>query len=264
MNKVYLFGDVHGQYKYIRDFVNNCQVQEDDTIILLGDAGFNFYFNHRDEEFKKKVNKLNITFFVIRGNHEERPSNCMAAALDEWELSAFWENLVYVEKKYPNIKYALDCPAKYLIPTAQGIPIKTLVLPGAYSVDKYYRIQNGLSWFKDEQCTPEEMDMGIKIAKSVPIWDLILSHTCPVSFEPSDLFLSYIDQSTVDKTTEYWLNDIELNTIYSLWVFAHYHKFRIYPKYNEKQIVMLFNDNALDLYKYFCGKYPIDKSILKI
>lgn len=252
---VYICGDTHGSFKPIRDFYqiiskNNTPVTEDDVLIILGDFGANYFFNYRDINFKQKLKSYKITYFVIRGNHEERPSVCMEKNPENWHTETFWGNQVYVENDFPYIKYALDAPAAYLIPT-KGKPIKTLVLPGAYSVDKYYRLTNNYSWFPEEQCTEEEMAAGITLAQS-DSWDLVLSHTCPIIYEPTDLFLSFIDQSTVDKTTERWLGQIEYNLDYKLWCWGHYHTTRIYPKYQNKQPLMLFNNVFFNVYKYFC------------
>ena len=264
MNKIYITADIHGSFKPIRNFLRTRCNRENDAIIILGDAGLNFFFNYRDEELKKKLNSYKITYFIIRGNHEERPSICMEKYPNEWHIEEFWENQVYVENAYPYIKYALDIPTKYEIPNPQGEVIKTLVLPGAYSVDKYYRIKNGWSWFPQEQCNEEEMAAGAALAQS-DSWDLILSHTCPVIYEPTDLFLSFVDQSTVDKTTEQWLGQIEYNLNYKLWTFGHYHKLRVYPKYQNKQMLMLFNNSFLDIYKYFnSNKENIYESIISI
>lgn len=41
-------------------------------------------------------------------------------------------------------------------------------------------------------------------------FDIILSHTCPFKYEPREMFLAVIDQSTVDTSTERWLDTIEL------------------------------------------------------
>ena len=35
--------------------------------------------------------------------------------------------------------------------------------------------------------------------------------------------MSFIDQSTVDKTTEDWLDEIEASTDYRKWYCGHYH-----------------------------------------
>lgn len=48
--KIYLMGDIHGSFKPIRDFhlrhnTNKEYNVANKTIILLGDAGLNFFFN---------------------------------------------------------------------------------------------------------------------------------------------------------------------------------------------------------------------------
>lgn len=267
MSKILMTADVHGSWKPVRDLYETMlkkqPLTEDDVLIILGDFGANFFFNHRDIEYKKKLGKYKITYFIIRGNHEERPSICMNKNPNAWHMEEFWGNQVYVENDCPYIKYALDIPAKYEIPTAQGNFIKTLVLPGAYSVDKYVRLANNWSWFPQEQCNEEEMAAGVALAQS-DSYDLVLSHTCPIIYEPTDLFLSVVDQSTVDKTTERWLGGIEHNLDYKLWAFGHFHSLRIYPEYQGKQMLMLFNDTFFDVYKYFCGHYKIYNCLIAL
>ena len=264
MNKIFITGDIHGDFKAIRalyEFYNDYYTHHGDTIIFLGDFGANFFLNYQDINFKKKLGKYNFNYFAIRGNHEQRPSLCLEQNPNNWHTETFWDGLVYVENNYPYIKYANDKPDCYNIPTAQGKPIKTLVLPGAYSVDKYYRLANNWSWFPQEQCNEDERLIGNILADSQS-WDLILSHTCPISYEPTDSYKFKLDESMVDKTTERWLGGIEYNTKYKLWCWGHYHINRIYPHTNNSDRLSLFGDCFLDLYKYFCGKYKLENCLL--
>ena len=82
------------------------------------------------------------------------------------------------------IKYALDQPALYDI---NGW--KTLIYPGAYSVDKYYRIKHNLGWFANEQLSDAERIDGFRLAKENEQIDMVLSHTAPMVYQPTDLFL---------------------------------------------------------------------------
>ena len=54
-------------------------------------------------------------------------------------------------------------------------------------------------------------------------FDVILSHTCPFKYEPTEVFLPMIDQSTVDASTEHWLNQIEESVEYKAWFCGHWH-----------------------------------------
>jgi 3-oxoacid CoA-transferase subunit A len=264
MNKIYIMGDIHGDYKPIRSLYYYLKSGYDkhdipdgsDWIILLGDFGGNYYFNYRDDTFKKALGKFPFKYFIIRGNHEERPSYCYEEYPSEWELQYnVFDNYVYVEKEYPYIFYAKDCPSVYYINYH-----RTLILPGAYSVDKYFRLANGWSWFKDEQMTEKERKDGLDlINKNFKNYDIVLSHTCPISYEPTDLFISSIDQNMVDKTTEKYLEQIEHELKYKLWCWGHFHKTRIYPTdSNEADHIMLFNEAVLDLNKYFRTKNLYD------
>mgnify|MGYP002578620355 CR=1 FL=1 len=99
-----------------------------------------------------------------------------------------------------------------------------IVIGGAYSVDKYYRLARGWSWFPDEQPS-EEIKAKVERVLAERNWkiDIVLSHTGPLKYEPTEVFLPMIDQSTVDKSTEVWLEQIEAKLDYERWYFAHYH-----------------------------------------
>lgn len=217
---IYLLGDVHGDEKVLKQFFK--RATNVTTLICLGDFGANYFMNERDSYFKKHLAKYNCVFFVIRGNHEERPSVCMEKNPDKWHIEKAFGNKVYVEDEYPYIKYALDYPAVYTI-----MGYKTLVFPGAYSIDKEFRLRNGWSWFEGEQLSPAEMLMGIDLCYQHKEVDLVLSHTCPLSLEPRDLFLPGVDQSSVDKSMEHYLQDIMNDMItYTVWAWGHYHDTR--------------------------------------
>lgn len=182
---------------------------------------------------KQQAKKLGFTFYCVRGNHEARPQSLsrMTIKYDD-EI----EGMVYYEPEFPNIRYLLD-GGEYNI---DGYT--TLVIGGAYSVDKWYRIlRNGYTeenndpkvtgWWADEQLTMEEM---AEIAKRVQgkHFDLILTHTCPISIEPIDLFLPMIDQSKVDKSMERFLETIKNRCYFDVWLAGHFHTDRIeIPKF---------------------------------
>lgn len=273
---IFALADIHGKWQIIRDFYKkhketenfNHFNREDNVIILLGDAGLNYFFNHRDTEAKTKLNSYPFTYFIVRGNHEERPSVCAEKYPDKWHTEEFWGNTVYVENDYPHIKYALDEVALYHIPYITGycegteeneyndedMPYwdfyKALVIPGAYSVDKHHRLANGWSWFEGEQLTREEMIRGKELINRLDKVDFIFSHTCPIIFEPTDLFLSCVDQSMVDKTMERFCGGVEFNLDYRAWMWGHYHAFRDYPRTDGRKKLMLFNGIAVNIKEY--------------
>ena len=103
------------------------------------------------------------------------------------------------------------------------------------------RLEWGYNWFPDEQ--PNEK-IKKKVAQQVndSNIDVVLSHTCPTRYVPTELFLSCVDQSTVDSSTEEFLDDIldileETHIGKPFWYFGHFHG----NKYTDNY-VMLFDD----------------------
>lgn len=123
---------------------------------------------------------------------------------------------VYIEEDYPYLIFAKD-GEEYNI---NGKSV--LVIGGAYSVDKEYRLMYGYKWFKDEQLTKEEMNTIYNKVKGKR-YDIVLTHTCPLKYEPVEVFLSGIDQSKVDKSMELFLDKIEESIKYDKWYCGHYH-----------------------------------------
>ena len=204
---IYITGDIH------RDFsrLDNMNFNKDDLLIILGDAGINYYLNEEDNKFKEYLKKYDVKMFCIRGNHEERPEN-----ISTYKEINMFGGKVYIEEDYPNLIFAKD-GEEYNI---DGKSI--LVIGGAYSVDKEYRLIYGYKWFKDEQLTKEEMDAIYNKVKGKH-FDVVLTHTCPYKYEPVEVFLSGIDQSKVDTSMEHFLDKIEESIKYDKWYCGHYH-----------------------------------------
>ena len=209
----YITGDTHGEFSRIERFCEKVQPTQDDTMIILGDAGFNYYGGWRDKNAKKTVSQLPLTVFSIHGNHEKRSGSIASYRIIDWHGGK-----VYVEDDYPSLLFAIDGEVYDL----DGL--QTIMIGGAYSVDKYYRQMMGWSWWEDEQ--PSE-DIKAKVEQSLTDrnWqiDAVLSHTVPLKYEPVEVFLSCVDQSTVDKSTEQWLDSIEEKLTYKHWYAGHYH-----------------------------------------
>lgn len=260
MKKIFLMSDIHGRVKSIKDLYD--KVKEDIktneiTIILLGDSGLNYFLDERDDQLKEALSNFPFTYFLIRGNHEERPSNCAKinrqVKRQMWHSETFWGNWVLVENKYSNIKYARDHISIYSIPYNNKI-YRTIIIPGAYSVDKNYRLLKGWKWFPQEQLDINEKINGIELLKNCSKrFDLVLSHTCPKSYEPKDLFLPMINQEDVDKGMEEYLENIEQMIKYKVWCFGHFHASREYdrkntiPSFENPRMLMLFNDYFVEL-----------------
>ena len=221
--RVFITGDPHGDYGYIAKFCEKNSTTIDDVMIILGDAGINYYLDSRDYNLKTQLSELPITFFCIHGNHEERPENIKTYRL---ELKhRLISGAIWTEPEFPNILFAHD-NFGYRI---NGKPY--YVLGGAYSVDKFYRIAMGYRWFEGEQnfdlmkFIEEELENENDFIKELNnVGDLtILTHTCPYKYMPTEAFLPFIDQSTVDNSMEHLLDKIEEKVSYDDWYVGHFH-----------------------------------------
>lgn len=132
-----------------------------------------------------------------------------------------------VEDAYPSLLFSAMYGAYDFM--ADEDWLRAFVIGGAYSADKWYRLERGLPWFTDEQLTDwERKEVTSMIADVKP--RLILSHTCPFRYEPVDMFLPMIDQSTVDDSMERWLDTIETSVHYDRWLCGHWHTSRTVDK----------------------------------
>ena len=234
IKKFILTGDTHGMVEtrvgnIVRNLVTpECGLDRSEVaVIILGDAGLNFYLNKTDEKKKKILANYGIRIYCVRGNHEERPENLnFEKSYDDDVMGE-----VYIDPINSEIRYFQDGEV-YLI---EGR--RCLVIGGAYSVDKWYRLNRaGLTedtnnpklsgWFADEQITDWEMQ-AIAYHQFGQDYDFILTHTCPLSWEPRDLFLGCIDQSKVDKSMEQFLDEVRYEVNWKIWCFGHYHADRL-------------------------------------
>ena len=225
---IYITGDTHGSFYRVRDFCRSNNTTTDDVMVILGDAGINYWLDIRDEILKIRISELPITLLCIHGNHEARP-----ATIPTYMVKTFRCGVVYYEPEYPNILFAIDGQSYQL-----GNK-RCLVIGGAYSVDKDIRIASDMPWFNDEQLderTKLHIANQIKNDMNNQV-DVIMSHTCPYKYVPTEMFLPSVDQSKVDTKMEKFLDEIEGITEYTQWFCGHYHTNKTIDK-----ITFLYDD----------------------
>lgn len=98
-----------------------------------------------------------------------------------------------------------------------------LVIGGAYSVDKNYRLQMGYNWYSSEQPSEEIKDKLLMYVEKNPQIDVVLSHTCPYKYLPREVFMKGINPLKVDYSTEFFLDKLELRLDYKKWYCGHFH-----------------------------------------
>ena len=222
----YLIGDTHRDFRRTAAFCDTVESTADDALIILGDAGINYYGGEKDRELKRQLVELPITLFCVHGNHERRPET-LGYAETVWS-----GGIVYQESEYPNLLFAKDGE----VYDFDGK--KCIVIGGAYSVDKPLRLSEGWGWWPDEQPSPDiKKDVETRLDADGWHVDIVLSHTCPLKYEPREMFMSGVRQVSVDKSTEQWLDAIEDRLDYSRWYYGHYHTDKTIDK-----LRFMFND----------------------
>ena len=228
--KFFITGDKHRNFENVKRFCRDMNTKRKDVLIVLGDAGFNYYDDSRDDKLKKEVSELNITLFCLHGNKENRPQN-----VGTYGVRSFCGGKVYYEPKYPNIFFAIDGE----VYTFEGK--KYMVVGGAHSVDKIRCLEEKLPFWEDEM--PDE-SVKSKVEKRLSeeqnhIYGM-LTHTCPIKYLPTEMFMSTrqraeikrkpkkvkskkIFKPDIDRTTEDWLGRIEERLDYEVWYCGHYH-----------------------------------------
>lgn len=209
----YITGDTHRDFGRIEDFCARINPTPEDVMIILGDAGINYYGGWRDRDLKRRLAGLPLTLFSIHGNHEQRPGKIPSYHTALWNGGE-----VYVEDDFPNLLFAAD--GSFF--SFDGV--QTFVMGGAYSVDKDIRLARNWGWWPDEQ-PDEEARQWAEQQLEANGWrtDIVLTHTTPLRYEPVEVFMSCVDQSRVDKSTEEWLDTIEQRLAYRRWYCGHYH-----------------------------------------
>ena len=228
--KFFITGDKHRRFDSVKEFCNKMDTRRKDVMIILGDAGFNYYDDKRDDKLKKEISELNITLLCIHGNKENRPQN-----VGTYGIRSFCGGKVFYEPKYPNIYFAIDGE----IYTFEGN--KYMVVGGAHSVDKLRCIENGAPFWYDEMPdlkVKERVESKLK-KENNKIYGL-MTHTCPIEYLPTEMFMSTrqnanikrkprkanskkVFKPDIDRSTEIWLGELEKKVEYKIWFCGHYH-----------------------------------------
>ena len=229
-SKYYVTGDKHRNFDRVKAFCNNMNTRRKDVLIILGDSGFNYYDDKRDDKLKKNISKLNITLFCLHGNKENRPQN-----VGTYGIRSFCGGKVYYEPKYPNIFFAIDGE----IYNFEGK--KYMVVGGAHSVDKFRCLEKNKPFWYDEMPDREiKKKVEERLAEEGNSVYGMMTHTCPIDRLPTEMFMSTRQNAAIkrkpskaksknlfkpdiDRSTEIWLGELEKKLEYTVWFCGHYH-----------------------------------------
>ena len=221
---IYITGDTHGNvdFDYLKDYFNNRFVNENDYLIILGDAGIVW---SGKENFIDDYAMLGLNVLFIDGNHEN------FELLNRFPIVTF--NGAKCHKLYENV---------YHIMRGEIIKLNNktfFCMGGARSIDKVYRIEN-ISWWKEEDIGFNDIENGLSNLKNVQnTVDYVLTHCAPTSII-NKMFNYKQDNNT--KILEKFKEIIN----FKYWYFGHYHENK---KYNNFEVlyrrIIILNDETI-------------------
>lgn len=182
-----VIGDVHGKFDRYKKIIKGAE-----RSIQVGDLGVGFkkYDINRDLVWDtnpphKEMVKHNARFG--RGNHDN-PAICRKHS--QWIPDGTIENDV-------------------------------MFIGGATSIDKHYRIE-GLSWWADEECSRDQLEIFVDQAMIVKP-RVMITHECPESI--ADGILAAVNRTKLDdpsRTRQAFQSILELARP-EMWIFGHWH-----------------------------------------
>ena len=208
IKSLYLCGDVHQNYELIKYYVANRHLK-DCCIIGLGDIGLGFNPKYDAQIFpliNKKLSLSGCYWVTLYGNHDSPMSFRDDSCVMENGNTRNWI-------KVPN----------YTVVNACGKNI--LCVCGGVSIDRTWRIANGIGYWPDEQVKYQP-----KVDEKI---DIICSHSAPSFAPPTDKGDSVMMWSRYDPDL---LKDLEierttLDRVYddykdtiTHWYYGHFHQ----------------------------------------
>jgi Icc-related predicted phosphoesterase len=200
--RILIVGDIHGNMSALKTLYD---AHKPDTIIQCGDFGyFPFLLQSAMGGMRhiEDLKRVECPVYFCDGNHEDFRS---LSKLGEDEPPFDIPGLEHVKYMRRGDTYT----------TRSGENI--LFLGGANSIDKPYRTP-GLDWFPEEILKIESMDR-------IPDMDIdiVVSHTCPVSFIESRDFDLMINDYEIDPSRDV-LELVLRKYSPKKWYFGHWHK----------------------------------------
>lgn len=204
-------GDTHGvedRFKLLRTY-GEPNWTAADYLMIGGDFGYIFSNNKRQNVFLDELEEKPYTICFCDGNHENFPA-IYAYPEEIWNggrIHRIRKNVIHLMRGQV---YTIDGK-------------KIFTMGGAYSIDKFMRIE-GESWWKEELPTNEEYREATRNLKAHDFKvDYILTHTMPREMIVTRLF-KIPDHHDAELTGFLdWIND---TVEYQRWFCGHWHEDR--------------------------------------
>lgn len=207
--RIFITGDKHGTFLPLFTLAEKEELKKQDILMIAGDAGYVW-----DDDFSYGIKTLEQIFpgiiVFIDGNHENH------ALLNSMEVCQWNGGKVH---RVGERVYHLMRGEIYSINGS-----KFFTFGGARSVDKDRR-EEGISWWKEEEPTPEETEYGRKqLVEHYNEIDYIITHETPLFARESIPRFKQIDEDyTFPAQLEEWYHIAVKSSKFKKWFFGHMH-----------------------------------------
>lgn len=172
MTKVLIVGDTHGDSKFVSNIHKNARSYEVDTIVQLGDFGYNFDRNlvasiaawlSRDPEHK---------WYWLDGNHDHHDfiEQVILANEPAPDSPVNMGGMQFHNVEFPDRMYYLPRGSTFTIGER-----RCMALGGAFSIDRHYR-KEFVSWWPQELIRDADVRHAIDNGKDI---DVMFCHDTP-------------------------------------------------------------------------------------
>ncbi len=207
--RVFITGDKHGTFNPLFGFVEKVRLNEEDILIIAGDAGYVW-----KADYKYTVESLQQIFpgtvAFIDGNHENH------AVLNGMKISLWNGGRVHraAERVYHLMRGEI-----YSI-----YGDNYFTFGGARSVDKDRR-EEGISWWREEEPDAGEMEYGRKqLAANLEKIDYVITHETPLFARAFISRTKTIDSDYhLPSELDSWYKMISESPRLKKWYFGHMH-----------------------------------------
>jgi len=234
---IYITGDTHAEFSRFttKRFPDQREMTRDDFVIICGDFGGVWYDNSTERYNLKQLARRNPTFLFADGNHENFDrlnSEFPVVDFHGGKAHKIRENIYHLMRGYV---YELEGKTFFVFGGARSHDIQDGIIdpaeyPSLKEAVKDYNFRTlhlgemlrikGLSWWKQELPTQEEMDRGIENLKRYDFKvDYVISHCCPT------FVATLLGFKNPDKLTDYFQSLIfDHGLQFFEWHFGHYHR----------------------------------------
>lgn len=224
---IFVTGDTHGTMDWGKlhkeAWPLGTTLTRDDLVIILGDFGGIWGLDEADAKILAWYETRGWTTLFIDGNHENHD------ALDCMDVTERFGGPVHVIPGFPHVIHLMR-GIVYDLPTGDGTCARTLVMGGARSQDRQWRVE-GESWWAREMPSEEEY-VRCRASLEACGWsvDYVLTHDVPRCAQAEALAWDYERWGAAgpapDELTVF-LQEIEERIDHGrlkAWYAGHYHR----------------------------------------